>query len=238
MAIRPSVVLFDAMGTLFSLAPVRTRMEMVGIPGALLEAWLAQLARDGLALDATGIYQPFSRLAAGSLSVLLSQRGLPASEEAVQRVIESFSEVFPYPDAATAFRILRDAGIRVGVLTGGGVEPLREALRRGGLSDSVDRLVATDEARHWTPLPDVYRYAATRFEADLSDCALVAAHACDVHGAHRAGMVTAWVSRLEKQFHPAMGRPDVSGATLVEACRALLSLPLLEPAEQWQAQRL
>ena len=55
--------------------------------------------------------------------------------------------------------------------------------------------------------------------------ALVAAHAWDCHGAHRAGRVTGWVSRHERRFNPALGRPDVSGGTLDEVAAGLLGLP-------------
>lgn len=45
----------------------------------------------------------------------------------------------------------------------------------------------------------------------------------DVQGAKRAGWRAAWVSRLEKQFHPAMHAGDATGSTVEEAVRALLA---------------
>lgn len=47
----------------------------------------------------------------------------------------------------------------------------------------------------YKPHPDVYRWAAGRAGADVSDCLLVAAHGWDVAGAAWAGMKAAFVAR-------------------------------------------
>lgn len=52
--------------------------------------------------------------------------------------------------------------------------------------------------------------------------ALVAAHAWDIVGASRAGLLTGWVSRKEKTFHRAMGTPTVSGDELTDVVASLL----------------
>ena len=54
---------------------------------------------------------------------------------------------------------------------------------------------------------------------------MVAAHAWDVHGARRAGLVTGWTSRLEGTFAPTFERADVMGDDLVEVVDGLLALP-------------
>ena len=63
------------------------------------------------------------------------------------------------------------------------------------------------------------------------ELALVAAHAWDVNGASRAGLVTGWVSRLEKQFLSVMNPPDVTGGTLTGVGQRLLALPRLPELE-------
>jgi hypothetical protein len=55
--------------------------------------------------------------------------------------------------------------------------------------------------------------------------ALVAAHGWDAHGARRAGLVGAWVSRLEGTFAATFDPPDETGADLVEVADRLLALP-------------
>jgi 2-haloacid dehalogenase len=54
---------------------------------------------------------------------------------------------------------------------------------------------------------------------------LIAAHAWDCRGARRAGLVTGWVNRLEREYSPIFAPPDVTGADLTEVARDLLDLP-------------
>jgi 2-haloacid dehalogenase len=97
-------------------------------------------------------------------------------------------------------------------------------LDRAGLRDFVEAVVSIDEVRHWKPRREVYLHAARALGVTPGDLALVAAHAWDVCGAARAGLVTAWVSRKELLFHPAMPPATVTGASLLDAVRALTSL--------------
>ena len=60
MSLRPSVIAFDVIETVFSLETLRGRFEVVGLPGTALETWFAQTLRDAFALDATGAFVSFS----------------------------------------------------------------------------------------------------------------------------------------------------------------------------------
>ncbi|GAC1403240.1 MAG: hypothetical protein NVSMB60_20600 [Mycobacterium sp.] len=51
---RPEVIVFDVVGTLASLEPVRARLESIGQPAHVLDGWFARLLRDGMALTLTG----------------------------------------------------------------------------------------------------------------------------------------------------------------------------------------
>ena len=71
-----------------------------------------------------------------------------------------------------------------------------------------------------------YRHAASVLGVESGQLALVSAHAWDCHGASRAGLVTGWVSRLEREYSPIFSQPDVTGADLTEVADRLLDLPL------------
>jgi hypothetical protein len=66
--IRPSVVIFDVVGTLASLDPVRVRLESIGQPAHMFEGWFARLLCDGMALTLAGGYRPFGEVAASALA--------------------------------------------------------------------------------------------------------------------------------------------------------------------------
>jgi 2-haloacid dehalogenase len=224
-ASRPVAVAFDVVETLFSLEPLGIRLAAVGLPESALGEWFARFLRDAFALEAAGIYRPFRDVAAGTLEVMLTEHRRPATVEVIDSVLQGFLELPPHPDVRPAFEQLREAGVRVATLTNGSAQVTARLLQRAGLDPFVERTISIDEVRHWKPSAQVYRHAAAVLGVQPAQLALVAAHAWDVLGAGRAGLVTGWVTRGEGAFHPAMRPPTVVGRTLPEVVGRLLSLP-------------
>lgn len=225
MKSRPKVVAFDVVETLFSLEPLRAHLAILGLTGAALEIWFARLLRNAFALDASGVYKPFGEVARATLEVFLVEYQFAADAPALDRALAGFAEMPAYADAAPALQLLRQAGVRIVTLTNGHADTTHRLLERARLDGLVERVVSIDEVRRWKPAREVYLHAAKMAGVAPGEIALVAAHAWDVHGASCAGLVTGWVSRLEKHFHPGMNPPDVTGDTLTEVGQRLLALP-------------
>lgn len=225
MKSRPKVVAFDVVETLFSLEPLRAHLAILGLTGAALEIWFARLLRNAFALDASGVYRPFGEVARATLEVFLVEYQFAADAPALDQALAGFAELPAYADAAPALQLLRQAGVRIVTLTNGHADTTRQLLERARLDGLVERVVSIDEVRRWKPAREVYLHAAKMAGVAPGEMALVAAHAWDVHGASCAGLVTGWVSRLEKHFHPGMNPPDVTGDTLTEVGQRLLALP-------------
>ncbi|MTD52575.1 haloacid dehalogenase type II [Amycolatopsis pithecellobii] len=219
MARRPLVIAFDVIETLFPLEPLRARILAAGAPGHVLELWFTRLLRDAFALTAAGGYRPFGEIAAGALESITS-----LSEDAVRGIVAGFAELDPHPDVAPALRRVREAGVSVITLTNGSAHTTRTLLRRAGVLDDVQQVLTVDDIQRWKPAPEIYQYAAHACQVEPGQVALVAAHGWDLHGAHQAGLVTGWVSRLEGRFPPVFAPPDVTGDGLVEVVEALLAL--------------
>jgi 2-haloacid dehalogenase len=225
MTRRIEAVLFDVIETLFPLDPVRRKLIDISLPDAALEIWFARFLRDAFALAAAGIYRGFRDVASGALEVMFASKGLSPSRQIVDDVLGAFATLDPHPEAARAFQKLSEAGVVVGTLTNGSAENTRKLLERASLMTHVKHVIGIDDVQHWKPRREVYVHGAKTVGAEPSRTALVAAHAWDVQGARAAGLVGAWVSRLETKFQPAMGQPDVSGSDLVSVVDALLRLP-------------
>ena len=73
-----------------------------------------------------------------------------------------------------------------------------------------------EDVGKYKPHAEVYRWAAGRVGADVSDCLLVAAHGWDVAGAKWAGMQTAFVARPGQQTFPLGPMPDINIPSLAE----------------------
>jgi 2-haloacid dehalogenase len=224
MTRRIQAVLFDVIETLFGLEPVRRKLTGAGLQESSLEAWFARFLRDGFALDAAGTYRGFREVAAGALEVTFASSGLSPPRQAIDEVLGAFSGLDPHPDVEDAFERLAAAGVEISTLTNGSAENTRKLLERASLLPRVRHVIGIDEVKHWKPRREVYLHGARVAGFEPRRVALVAAHAWDIQGAREAGLATGWVSRLEKRFQPAMGRPDVSGPDLVSVIDALLAL--------------
>lgn len=222
MLMRPIAVAFDVIETLMPLEPLRERFTAVGLPDYLLQTWFARTLRDGMALAATSDYAPFGEVAAQALRIV---SGCQADDEAIGYVLAGLGELPAHPDALPAAQMLSGSGVRVACLTNGNAAVTAAFVQRAGLSPYVERVITVEEAGTWKPPARVYRHAASVLGVEPARLALVAAHAWDCHGAHRAGLVTGWVSRLEKEYSPIFARPDVTGDDLTDVARALLDLP-------------
>jgi 2-haloacid dehalogenase len=219
---RPQVVAFDVVETLFSLEPVRKRIQGLGLPAAALEHWFAGFLRDAIALSASGVYTPFRPVAASSLAVFLARHGVEPSEENVDGVLSGFGELDAHVDVRPALELLRDHGVPAVALSNGAADSTRRLLSRAGLKPLVARVFSIDEVGRWKPFPEPYLHAAAQLGLGPGQLALVAVHAWDVHGAKQAGLITGWADRLEGQWNAAMARPDVTGSSLVEVVQGLL----------------
>ena len=220
---QPIVVAFDMIETVFSLESLRGHLVAAGLPGTALEAWFAQTLRDAFALEVTGVYKPFKEVAAGTLESLLVKHGSRGSGD-MSAILRGFSELEPHPDAGSAFQRLHSAGIRLIGLTNGSAEVTRQLIDRAGFARYFEQLVSIEAIGRWKPQSQVYLHAARTAGVAPSRMTLVAAHPWDIHGASRAGLMTAFVAR-GLPYPSTMDGPNFTGDSLNEISEVLSALP-------------
>lgn len=218
-------VAFDIIETVFSLETMRSRFKLLGLPSLVLDVWFARALRDAFALAAAGGYAPFKDVQAGALHETLMEHGIQPSDDVVDAILDGMAELEAHPDAATAFREVRDAGCSVIALSNGSAATTSRLLDRAGLSQFVSYVLSVEGVRRSKPVRDVYLEAAARAGGRPEELALVAAHPWDLNGAAAAGLITAFVARGRP--YPAYMTPaDVSGTSLSSAVSELLALSL------------
>lgn len=117
--------------------------------------------------------------------------------ELVQRYRRHRPPVQPYPDALPALRRLREAGMRLFLVTDGHAPVQRYKAEALGLVPWFDQMVFTgdfaEERRKPSPFP--FRLACARMGVDPGRCAYVGDNpACDVPGPRSLGMLTVGVA--------------------------------------------
>ena len=211
-----TVVLWDSLGTLLDLEPVRAPFAAAGKPQGL-EAWFERILHSGCALSLAGEFHPFAELAESTLPAALAQLGLPPDDRAPLEALQR--ELRPNDDVAPALDVLEDARIASWIVTNGGADSTREALARGGVEGRFAGIVSIDDVGAWKPARAPYAETLRRAGAEPHEAWLVAAHAWDVHAAALHGLNSVWVDRLEREW-PLPGEPPERRASgLVEAAR-------------------
>ena len=211
-------VLFDVLGTLFSLEPLQKKLR-----APALEAWFERLLHSTATVTLTGGFEPFAELAESTLKTTVAKLGLKQDPKAL---LDLLRQLPADPDADAAFERLERAGLLIGVVTNGGEKETRKLLEEAELDGRVEEIVSAEEVELYKPHPAVYRHAAERLGVEPKGVTLISAHAWDVLGAREAGLDAVWVDRLEGEWPFPRGKP-----------RSRVAHDLLEAAELVAAKR-
>jgi len=219
-AARPGLVVFDVNETLSDMSSMAARFEDVGLPGHLAATWFAGLLRDGFALTVTGTNPSFADLARDALGALLHDVALDV-ETAATHVMSGFAQLPLHPDVVGGVRALRDLDLRLVTLSNGATAVAEGLLERNGLGDAFERLLSVEDAPAWKPAASAYRYAVETCQVPAASAMLVAVHPWDIHGAHQAGLRTAWINRRGGRYPRTMHPADLEATSLTDLARIL-----------------
>lgn len=217
-----SAVVFDLLGTLFPLAPLRTRLQRAGLPPQCLPLWMARSLRDAQALETTGSFTPFDHVAAASLRVLAGEHGIVFDMERAHWVTEGFAALDIDHYAGAACHHLDRAGVPYGFATNLGPRLVRRMLERAGLWSAHHPIASAEDVGRFKPAAEVYRLAARIMDARPQETALISAHSWDIQGGYHAGLLTVWIRDDDLAFHPAMHPPHLRAVDLNAAVVSLL----------------
>lgn len=205
-----TVVLWDSLGTLLDLSPVRERFSSQDG----FHAWFERTIHTGAALALAGEFHPFTAIAEATV---------PPDEQDALEALQH--ELRPHHDAAEALDVLDEAGIESWIVTNGGRESTLETLARGGLQERFQGVVSIDDVRVWKPAREPYEETLRRAGAEPDDAWLVAAHGWDVHAAALHGLHAVWVDRLEQRWLLPVAEPRDRAADLPGAARLVATRP-------------
>ncbi len=222
MRTAPSVIVFDVNETLSDMSPLADRFAEAGAPASLAKLWFATLLRDGFALTAVGDNSAFAEIGAEALRGLLAGMDLTMeADAAVEHIMQGMAGLELHPDVPDGVSALKEAGYRLVTLTNGSADIAENLFNAAGIRDSFDLLLSVDDAPAWKPARGAYDFAAAACGTDPEQMLLVAVHPWDIHGAARAGLGTAWISRSGAPYPAYFAEPDYTVTSLPELARTL-----------------
>ena len=212
------IVVFDIIGTCFSLEKPRQRLIELGAPNYALELWFSQALRDAFAFSHAGKYQPLKQILEAELPRTLKLLEIDFNTEQLSKIMATFSKLELQPSATEAFETLTQEGWKIVALTNGSEESTRNLLQSAGVQQYFTEVYSCDAIAVTKPHRDVYKM----IQNNLQDVWLVAAHAWDIAGAINVGMKTAFVSQLEKDYLEVYPQPQIIVDSLIEAARQII----------------
>lgn len=222
MVTSPDLIVFDVNETLSDMAPLGEAFAQEAVPAGLARTWFAGILRDGFAATAAGGNAGFAEIAQDSLTRLLSEHEVTAPEESAERIMGTLKNLDVHPDVVPGVEALRQVAELI-TLSNGAAQVADTLLENAGIREHFSELLSVQDAPAWKPARSAYDYAATHRGTDPQRMLLVAVHPWDIHGAHQAGLRTAWINRTGAQYPGYFVRPDLGATDLLSLADQLAS---------------
>ncbi|MEW6347768.1 MAG: haloacid dehalogenase type II [Thermodesulfobacteriota bacterium] len=220
------VCAFDMFGTLFDVhSVVQGCRDAFGPEGEEFSRfWRAKQLEYSWLRALMGRYVPFWQITQDSLDTALRRYGRGGDEGLRARLLTTYKEVRPFPEAAEALDKLAGTGIRRVVLTNGSRDMVNSALAAAAFTEKFEGVFSVDDVRTFKPNPAVYEMAHRGLAVEKHEIVMVSAHPWDLAGAISYGLQGLWIDRpgagmqLEALgFDPQYRVTDLTGiADLVE----------------------
>jgi 2-haloacid dehalogenase len=188
--------------------------EFPGRGAELVAAWRARQF-DYQWLRVSGArYEDFARVTADSLESAARSLGVVLSAEIRGALLGVYSRLDAWPDALPALRALKDAGLRLALLSNMTPSMLSSGIEHAGLGGVFERVLSTDDARSFKPAPRAYALGPSALRLPAESILFVASAGWDAAGAKWFGYPTYWVNRSAAPQEELGAVPDGVGRDL------------------------
>jgi 2-haloacid dehalogenase len=218
------VIAFDVNETLLDLSSLDAAFEDLFGSAASRGQWFAQMLQLSFVGGLTGQYVDFTTAQRAALHMLAERYGCAIAADQVTALVSRMNSLPAHPEVADALRRLHSAGPTVVALTNSPEAVAEAQLTNAGIRDYFDAAISADSVRHLKPAPEPYLAVARRFEVDIADVRLVAAHSWDVSGALAAGCNAAFVARPGMVLSPLSPTPDIVGVDIAEVVDKIIAM--------------
>lgn len=222
----PRVIVFDPIGTLLDLQTMDGHFERFFGDAAVRKEWFAQTLQLAMASVLTNAHEDFGVQADTGLEITARRYKVSMLGEEKNLILGTLRKLRQFPDAAKNLQRLRDAGLRLAILTNSTVQTAEAQLAHAGLREYFEQVISADEIQCFKPSPEVYLLAARRLGVEQGQLRFVSSYDWDVTGALRAGCAASFVARPDQVMNPFGPQPDIKGADLGDVVGKILSVEI------------
>ncbi len=220
---RVSVLAFDIFGTVLDLTgsllpPTETFLRETGAPVDARTFWddwrarqrIEQYQDNLLLLGHSGYLETCRR----AFIYCLRLHGIAVDYPAVERFMEVYMDLQPFPDAVVALpRLARRYSL---VALSNGEQWFLEHLAANNIKVDFRAIISVEQVGAFKPFPAVYRRAAQTLNLEPPEIMMVAAHSFDILGARACGFRGAYVNRYGLPTEESPYQPDLVARDFLE----------------------
>src|SRR4051812_23267150 len=111
------VIVFDLNGTLLNTEAVAPKLRRAFGSKYSVTEWFTELLQYSKAFTLAGQYRDFGELAGAVLQMAANVRHVKLSPADIERLRNALRDIPPFPDVVQSLRDLRNAGLRLSVLS-------------------------------------------------------------------------------------------------------------------------
>lgn len=190
---------FDAYGTLYDVHSVYevTSQEFPDHGELITQVWrLKQLEYTWLRSQMQS-YRSFWEISEESLVFTLRAIGLDTDKQVIDRIMDKYLHLDPYPDCIDALDSL--AGVPLAILSNGNQEVLDALVKNTGLDSKLQAVISVDQVRTFKPNPKAYELVEKTLNVKPENVMFVSSNSFDATGAKLFGFQVSWIERVTPQ---------------------------------------
>lgn len=214
---RIRAVAFDAF-PIFDPRSIAARAEQL-FPGqgmALANLWRTRQFEYAWLRTLMQRYTGFWQVTQEALVFAAATLKLDLGADQRDRLMQAYREIGAWPDAMPTLRALREAGVRMALLSNFSAAMLDAGVANAGLAGFFEPHLSTDRVRAYKPDPRAYRMALDAFGLPREQILFVAFGGWDAVGAKAFGFPTYWVNRQNASAEELGVMPDATSSGLAE----------------------
>jgi len=222
---------FDAYGTLYDVHSVYevTSQEFPDHGELITQVWrLKQLEYTWLRSQMQS-YRSFWEISEESLVFTLNAIGLPTDKDIIERILDKYLHLDPYPECLDALDSL--SGVPLAILSNGNQEVLDALVKNTGLDSKLQAVISVDQVRTFKPSPKAYELVEKTLHVKPENVMFVSSNSFDATAAKHFGFQVSWIERVTPQAMAAeiASKDVVDPTTMFKILRMQLENFDLEP---------
>jgi 2-haloacid dehalogenase len=214
---------FDAYGTLFDVnSAAAGAKDVLGEQwNSLAELWRIKQLQYTWLRGLAGHHADFWQVTGDALDFALDAVKREDSELR-ERLLNSYLTLSAYPEVPEILKRLKDAGMKLAILSNGTPTMLAKAVARAQIDHLLDAVLSVEEVKVYKPHPAVYRLACKRLGLATHQICFISSNGWDAYSAKAFGMPVVWCNRAAQPPERIPEQPDIEIRDLAELPKIVL----------------